>query len=269
MAILYMSEKELLRGPAEHGELDRLPSYQVIGDVAVVCIPPSAGHRGRELAEKLVSRHRSVKTVLNKTSKLSGERRTAFYELLAGGETVTTHTEFGFIYRIDVSKVFFSPRLAYERRRVTSMIRPGERVLVPFAGVGPFAIPAAAGGARVLAVEKSSAACRWLAENAQLNRVEKNLEIIKGDALCLKNLLRGEFDRAILPIPYGLDCALEVISAKVKSGGRLHFYTFKKKHQIEGLVKDFERMGLKTVFYRRCGNVAPNVYRWAFDLEKV
>jgi tRNA (guanine37-N1)-methyltransferase len=106
-------------------------------------------------------------------------------------------------------------------------------------------------------------------ENARLNRVEKNLEIVKGDALCLGNLLQGEFDRAILPIPYGLDCALEVILRKVKRGGSLHFYTFKKKRQIDGLVEDFERMGLKTMFCRRCGNVAPKVHRWVFDLEKV
>jgi tRNA (guanine37-N1)-methyltransferase len=264
-----MSKKEPLRSPAQQEELDRLPSYQLIGDVAVVYIPPSSGHSSKDLAASLVSQHKGIKAVLNKTSKLTGEGRTACYELLAGGKTITTHKESGFVYRLDVSEVFFSPRLAYERRRVASMIRPGERVLVPFAGVGPFAIPAAAGGAHVLAVEKSTAACRWLAENARLNRVEKNLTIVKGDALCLENLLKGEFDRAILPIPYGLDCALEVVCPKVKSGGSLHFYTFKKKHQIEGLVEDFEEIGLKTVFYRRCGNVAPKVHRWAFDLEKV
>jgi tRNA (guanine37-N1)-methyltransferase len=55
----------------------------------------------------------------------------------------------------------------------------------------------------------------------------------------------------------------------VKRGGSLHFYTFKKKRQIDGLVEDFERMGLKTMFCRRCGNVAPKVHRWVFDLEKV
>jgi tRNA (guanine37-N1)-methyltransferase len=264
-----MSEQDRLRGPAQQEELDRLPTYQLIGDVAVVCIPPSAGHRSKELAEGLLSRHKGIKAVLNKTSKVAGERRTACYELLAGGETVTTHKEFGFVYRLDVGKVFFNPRLAYERRRVASMIRPGERVLVPFAGVGPFAIPAAAGGACVLAVEKSAAACRWLSENARINRVEKNLDIVKGDALCLKNLLRGEFDRAVLPIPYSLDSALEVVSAKVKSGGSIHFYTFKKMHQIDGLMADLEEMGLKTAFYRRCGNVAPRVHRYAFDLEKV
>jgi tRNA (guanine37-N1)-methyltransferase len=264
-----MREEKLTRGPAGGGETDRLPSYQVIGDVAVVCIPPSAYGRRREIAAVLISRHKKIKAVLNKTCKLRGEDRTACCELLAGCETVATYREFGFVYRFDLSKVFFSPRMAYERQRVTSMIRSGERVLVPFAGVGPFVIPAAAGGARVLAVEKSSAACRWLAENVRLNRVEESTQIVLGDALDLGNLLGGVFDRAILPAPYGLDSALEVVLQRVKSGGSLHFYTFKKKHQIEGLVEEFKGMGLQTAFCRRCGNVAPRVHRWAFDLEKV
>jgi tRNA (guanine37-N1)-methyltransferase len=264
-----MTQKERPKGTAGQEELDSPPSYQVIGDVAVICIPAAADDRRREIAAGIISQHRKIKAVLNKTSKLSGETRTACYELLAGCETVALHREFGFAYRFDLREVFFNPRLAHERMRVASMIWPGESVLVPFAGAGPFAIPAAARGARVLALEKSTAACRWLAENARLNGVENNLEIVKGDALSIENLLAGEFDRAILPTPYGLDSALEVVSGKVKGGGILHFYTFKKKQQIDGLVASFAKMGLKTAFYRRCGNVAPNVHRWAFDLEKV
>jgi tRNA (guanine37-N1)-methyltransferase len=268
-AVVEMSEKVRARGPARQEWLDSPPSYQVIGDVAVICIPAAADDRRREIAAGIISQHRKIKAVLNKTSKLSGETRTACYELLAGCETVALHREFGFAYRFDLREVFFNPRLAHERTRVASMIRPGECVLVPFAGVGPFAIPAAARGARVLALEKSTAACRWLAENARLNGVENNLEIVKADALSIDNLLAGEFDRAILPTPYGLDSALEVVSRRVKSGGALHFYTFKKRQQIEGLVTSFAEMGLKTAFYRRCGNIAPRVHRWAFDLKKV
>ena len=81
------------------------------------------------------------------------DNRTAGYDILAGNTTVTLHREFGFAFRLDVSRVFFNTRLAYERMRVIDQTESGERVFVPFCGVGPFAIPAAAKGAAVVAVE--------------------------------------------------------------------------------------------------------------------
>lgn len=48
----------------------------------------------------------------------------------------------------------------------------------------------------------------------------------------------------------------------------VHFYTFKKNQQIEGLLKKYEDMGFEIGLFRRRGNVAPGVSRWAFDLVK-
>ena len=42
-------------------------------------------------------------------------------EVLAGkGHTITTHKEFGFIYHLDVARVFFNSRLGSERMRVAA-----------------------------------------------------------------------------------------------------------------------------------------------------
>ena len=147
-------------------------------------------------------------------------------------------------------------------------MRPGERALVPFAGVGPFAIPIAARKAEVMAVEKSREACRWLAENARLNGVEERMTVLNADAKHMAQMLKPEFDRAVIPAPYGMDWILETVSSKVKTGGMLHFYTFKKRCQIEEVIEGYEGMGLEVLFYRKCGNVAPAVSRWAFDMLK-
>jgi len=147
-------------------------------------------------------------------------------------------------------------------------VRPGENVLVPFAGVGPFAVPLAARGARVIALEKSSEACRWLAENARLNRVEDRMAIMNADAFFMAQMLKLDFDRAVIPAPYGMDQILDVASPAVKKRGMLHLYTFKKRHQIDGLVKSYGDKGFEVMFYRKCGNVAPGISRWAFDLMK-
>jgi tRNA (guanine37-N1)-methyltransferase len=80
-------------------------------------------------------------------------------------------------------------------------------------------------------------------------------------------MLKTEFDRAIIPTPYGRDEILEIVAPMVKKGGMVHFYTFKKRHQIEGLIEKYESLGFDVELFRKCGNVAPGVSRWAFDLR--
>jgi len=126
----------------------------------------------------------------------------------------------------------------------------------------------AARGATVLAVEKNRDACKWLAENVRLNRVEGRTKIINADVFQILQILKMDFDRAVIPTPYGMDSVLEAVSSRVKKGGMVHFYTFKKRQQIEGLVQSYSDMGFEVEAFRRCGNVAPGVSRWAFDLKK-
>jgi tRNA (guanine37-N1)-methyltransferase len=267
-----MRLRERLKGIIPEDDLARLSNrFHVVGDIAIVSVPPEIETYKMEIAKNIVSGHRNIRTVLNKISKLEGDRRVAGFEILAGNETVTVHREFGFCYRLDLRKVFFNSHLGHERRRVALRVTPGERVLVPFCGVGPFVVPAAATGARVVALESNSEACKWLVENASLNRVEDNIDLIKCDALDvadLLNLRHLKFDRAIIPTPYGMDQVLDILSPLVKKGGAIHFYTFKKKYQIDGLISKYENAGLEVEFYRSCGNVAPGVCRWVFDLAK-
>jgi len=267
-----MRLREQLKGIIPENDLARLSNrFHVIGDIAIVSVPPEMDSCKMEIARTIVFRHRNIKTVLNKVSKLEGNRRVASFEILAGNGTVTVHREFGFCYKLDLRRVFFNSHLGYERRRIALKVRPLERVLVPFCGVGPYVVPAAAVGARVVALESNSEACKWLAENASLNRVEDNIDLIKGDALSIANLLNLrhlKFDRAIIPTPYGMDQALDILSPLVKKRGAIHFYTFKKKHQIDGLIAKYEDAGLDVEFHRSCGNVAPGVCRWVFDMVK-
>jgi tRNA (guanine37-N1)-methyltransferase len=48
----------------------------------------------------------------------------------------------------------------------------------------------------------------------------------------------------------------------------IHFYTFKNRDQADALVREFTKKGFEVVVRRRCGNVAPGVSRWVFDLGK-
>lgn len=265
-----MRLKEKLWGVVPDEMLCKIPEhFQLIGDVAVLSLPVELHEYSTAIAEAVLSGAKNIRMVLNKTSKLEGDMRLASFEVLAGsGNSVTLHREFGFIFRLDVTRVFFNSRLGYERMRVARQVQSGERVLVPFAGVGPFVVPMAARGATVLAVEKNRDACMWLAENALLNRVDGRTEIINADVFQILQILKMDFDRAVVPTPYGMDSILEAVSSRVKKGGMVHFYTFKKRQQIAGLVQSYKDMGFKVEAFRKCGNVAPGVSRWAFDLKK-
>jgi tRNA (guanine37-N1)-methyltransferase len=138
---------------------------------------------------------------------------------------------------------------------------------VPFCGVGPYVIPAASHGARITAIEQNREACRWLSENLLLNGVSEQVTAITGDAFNVSALGDATYDRMIIPTPYGMDTIFDCVIPKVKPRGMIHFYTFKNLAQGHALVAEFEQNGYEVLFYRRCGNVAPSVSRWVYDLR--
>jgi tRNA (guanine37-N1)-methyltransferase len=264
-----MGLKDQLAGVIPDPALSKLSDrFTVIGDIAILSLPVELAVYQQTIATAVMTRQHTIRTVLNKISPLAGDDRTARYEILAGGSTVTVCREYGFLYELDVRRAFFNARLSTERNRVTGQVCHGEQVIVPFCGVGPYAIPAAACGARVVAIDQNPDACSWLGRNIRLNHVGENVTIVNGNAFDCEHFSRQEFDRAIIPTPYGMDAILDVIVPLVKPGCMIHFYTFKKKHQIPELIEEFRTRRLDMKFFRACGNVAPGVSRWVFDLER-
>ncbi len=189
-----MSLKDELKGTIHEKELEQLPNrFDIIGDIAIVSVPESMEKYNNVIAQAIMGRMQNIKTVLNKVSKLEGNRRVADFKIIAGNSTETIHREFGFTYRIDLKQSFFNGRLSFERKRVASVIKPGEDVLVPFCGVGPFAIPAASAGAKVVAVEMNSDACKSFVRNCKLNKVEERIQIINADAKHIPKMIKKQF----------------------------------------------------------------------------
>jgi tRNA (guanine37-N1)-methyltransferase len=264
-----MTLKRCLQGVVPDALLPEVPyHFEVIGDIAIISLPLSCEPYSEDIALAVLSLRRNIRTVLSRLSVREGEARIARYRTILGTSTVTTHREFGFRYQLDVARVFFNPRLASERQRVSAQIQPGETVLVPFCGVGPCVIPAAAKGARVTAIDQNPEAIMWLEKNLAENRVEGNVRVVAGDArLVMKDLIPG-FDRAICPTPYGMDEFLFQVASLVKSDGLVHFYTFKNPRQAADLTGRLPDNGLEVVLFRDCGHVAPGVNRYVYDLRK-
>jgi len=179
------------------------------------------------------------------------------------------HHEYSFSYWLDITEVFFTPKLATERKRVADQAQAQEHVLIPFAGIGPYAIPVASRGGIVIAIEINPSASRYFRKNVAANGIASAITIIEGDAFKKIPLFpAGAFDRAIIPTPYGQDRILDLVIPHIKTSGTIHMYTFRKSFEIPSLIAEYRLKGLSVKTIRRCGNIAPGVSRWVFDLCK-
>lgn len=205
-------------------------SYDIVGDIAILEIPESLRAKEREVAEALLKADKRIKAVLGKEGGMEGEYRVRKFRFLAGERrTETTHVEHGVRMRLDLAKMYFSPRLSHERGRVASKARAGETVLVMFAGAGPFALVIAKKQpeAKVYGIELNPDAVRYFRENIRLNGMEGRVEAIHGDVRkVVPERFVGMADRVLMPLPKSAEDFLDVALLAAKKGGTIHFYAF-------------------------------------------
>lgn len=98
-------------------------------------------------------------------------------ELLAGEPKylVEAH-ESGCRFRFDFSNVYWNSRLYAEHERLVHLFKPGEVIADVFAGVGPFAIPAAKKGCGILANDLNPSSFEYLNVNIRINSVESQVK---------------------------------------------------------------------------------------------
>ncbi len=93
-----------------------------------------------------LDKSKDIRTVVNKVEELGSGSAFRFFkmELIAGeANYVTNLRENQCSFTLDYSKVYWNSRLRKEHEDLVCLFKPGQVVLDVFAGVGPFAIPAA------------------------------------------------------------------------------------------------------------------------------
>lgn len=135
-----MKLKEVLKYKLTKNELAELKtSYDVIGSIAIIEIPEKLAKKEKLIANELMNLQKNIKTVCKKTSLYGGKYRTRKLKIIGGEKTKETeHKENGVILKLDVEKVYFSPRLSTERQRIMNLVKPKESVLVMFSGCAPY-----------------------------------------------------------------------------------------------------------------------------------
>jgi len=238
--------KKALAAKLKPKELRQLyNSYDIIGDIAVVRVPDSLTYYIELIAQTVMDTHREVKSVWRQTSSVSGDHRLRTLEHVCGKKTTETcYKEHKCVYQTDLRKTYFSPRLSYERLRIARLVQKAETVVNMFAGVGCYSIAIAKHSEpkTVYSIDVNPLAFKYLVENIRLNKMEKIVISLQGDAkTVIQNKLQNIADRVLMPLPelaYDyLDWA--VFSLKSK-GGWIHLYDFEYAKKGESPVKKVE-----------------------------
>ncbi|WP_230972166.1 class I SAM-dependent methyltransferase [Archaeoglobus neptunius] len=250
-------------------------SFEIIGDVVIIDIPDEILHRRKEIVAAILARHKHVKTILRKVGEVDGVYRVAKYEPVYGGETETIVKEHGCRFAVDPTKAYYSVKLSGERERIARQVRKGERVLVMFAGVGPYPIVIAklARPKEVIGIELNPAAVDYFRKNIRLNKVEEVVSVIEGDVEDVVPGLPGKFDRVVMPAPYSAENFIHLLKGKVTDGSIIHYYTFESENienrLSEIVARKFREHGINVdvIKIKKCGNFAPYVNRYVADVE--
>ncbi len=251
-------------------------AYDLIGDIAIIEIPKELKKKEKIIAETLLKMHKNIKVVAKK-GKHKGRFRLQKIKILAGEkrkETTQTHKENNVLMKLNIERVYFSPRLATERKRVAEQVKKEETVLVMFSGCAPYPLVISKNSKAKLiyGVEINPAAHKYGLENVKINKAS-NIKLFRGDVKKVVPKLKKKFDRIVMPLPKGAEPFLGTALKAVKRKGTIHFYDFLDEEDIpKKTIKKIEKacqkakkkFKIKKII--KCGQLAPGAYRICVDL---
>lgn len=260
--------------PAEMKDI--LPSsYDIVGDIALIKLPEELKGYREEIGEAIMEVHPHLKTVLEDKG-VHGEFRIREVEHMAGEEeTVTTYREHGADFEVDVSEVYFSPRLATERWRVVEKVGEDEVIFDMFAGAGPYTVLIGRNKnvERIHSVDLNPKAVHFLKKNVEKNDLEGVVEVYEADAREVAPKI--ECDRVIMNLPHTSEEFIASALSAVKESGKsmVHYYEIideeEREKSLEELLKKVEKEGfdVRVKEKREVRTYSASKVQMAYDLE--
>ena len=288
-----MKLKEALKGVLEENELRKVvKSYDIIGDTILIRVHSDLESKRGIIAEALHKIYPHVRSIAAVPLYAHTDRvyRTRDLEVIWGDEDMeTTHKENGCLFKVNPKRVFFSPRLSYERMRVASKVMAGETIINMFSGVGCFSIIIARmqPQTKIYSIDVNPYAYEYMEENVRLNRLEGRVIPILGDVReeLKKSGLEGVADRVLMPLPEEAHSFLPLAVRALKldkegAGGVIHYYdvsTGRKDDdlfvmpikRVRGIISSVfgDSLRLKIEEKRIVRSVAPRRYHVVLDLD--
>ena len=208
-----------------------------------------------------------------KRSAIKGTTRVRDLEFLSGvDDSVTIHREHGARLKLDVREVYFSPRLATERKRVMQSVEDGEKILDMFCGIGPFPIVIAKNkDVEITAVDINKEAIKYLNENIKLNKLKGSIETYCGDIREVSKSFKLKFDRIIMNLPGLAYTFLDIAVNLIEENGIINYYEFSDSYEqgIKRLQDACSEVGkeVEILNTRKVKSTSPGEWHVAIDAK--
>ncbi len=247
-------------------------SHDVVGDIAITKLEEPLLPYRKEIGEAMMRVSPNIRAVFL-DGGVKGEYRIRELELIAGsGSSETMHKEFGTRLLTDPSKVYFNPRLANERARIASLVKPGEIIIDMFAGVAPFGsvICRNAQPEKVYSIDLNPECEHYMRENVRLNHIT-NMECMIGDSTVL---VRGlpQADRVLMNLPQIADRFLDVALSKAKVGGTVHMHRIMEREELPDYPEKLKTQmsekgyGMEVLTITELKTYSPTMSVYVFDI---
>lgn len=254
--------------------------YDVVGNIAILKFDRDTSlSLKKKYASDYLNGHKSVTTVLEKTGKFSGRLRTLKTKFLAGDRTLEAlYRENGCEFRFNVETCYFSPRLSEERKNIASFVHNGERVLVMFGGVGPFAIIIGkhSSAGEIYSVELGRECSKYALENVKRNKLVGRVKVIQGDVrrvIGAGKRVSEAFDRIVMARPNLTDSFLDVAFSVSRKGTVIYYYGFYFEEDLnklkELILSEAFKAGKKVKILRvvKAGDIGARKFRYRADIK--
>jgi len=275
-----MNLQDLLKKKLTKEQLRLLPkSYDIIGSrekaVAILELPKELEKKRKKIAEALMIVNKPVKTILQRASERKGIYRLRKLKLVAGSRnTEVLHIESGCRFLLDPKKVYFSQREGTERLRIAEKIKEGERIIIFFAGAGPFPIVIAkkAKPSEIVGIEINPKAVEYFEKNIRLNKLQDKIRVVKGNVKKVAKDFK-DFDRVIMPLPETAIKYLPEAIGCLKSGGIVHLYFFASWQELEKRKEEIQEKAAKSASkiefleLQKVLPYGPRVWKWRIDIR--
>ena len=262
---------ELLEDELTHDEIENLrTSFDTIGDVVILEIPENLESKKQIIGDAAIE-FTKRKPIYMKKSAIKGTTRVRDLEFLSGvDDSITIHKEHGARLKLDVRQVYFSPRLATERKRVMESVNDGERILDMFCGIGPYPIVIAKNkNVDITAVDINKYAIKYLDENIKLNKLKGNITTYCGDVREVSESFKTKFDRIIMNLPGLAYTFLDVSVDLIEDGGIINYYEFSDSYEtgIKRLENACSKAGKQAeiINCRKVKSTSPGEWHMAID----
>lgn len=270
--------KEILKGKFTDEEIESLKTaYDLVGDIAIIEIDHELEKKDKIIADAIMRTNPTIKTVLKKSGIHKGEFRTQdMIYVLGENRKETIHKENNVMLTLDVEKVYFSPRLSHERKRIYELVKKGEEILVMFSGAAPYpcVLSKNTKAKSIIGIELNPNGHKYGLLNVKLNKLT-NVTLINGDVKTVVPKLNKKFDRILMPLPKSAEDFLDSALIASKKGTIIHFYDFLNENEFhlahEKIDKACKKNNLKykIISTNKCGQHAPRVFRICVDFEIV